>query len=271
MSVEKDIRYELLSRLCPNTTGERTDLHPPTPPTLTSRIYSSLPHLIPTSYSYLPLPPPTFPPHRTPTNPLLRPDQPTPHSYQRHPTRTHTFTSSPSPYSYTPHFPPSKFPCPHLLHSPTLWQLQPLFALTKILAVSLIQGVHWGARLQEPRSGACARRRECSRSGRAVRWRARRISWRQWTRWSNSTPSSAPRPATWPTTDARRPTLHAPSWTGEHWHPPQDDWPTTVQQKCYGTHTLYTDRVLQVWKDAFILLRDLGSAYEATGCFFAEK
>lgn len=54
---------------------------------------------------------------------------------------------------------------------------------------------------QAPRSAACARRPACLPSERAGRSPPRRTSWRPSTRSSSPTPSSAPPPDTWPTTE----------------------------------------------------------------------
>lgn len=52
-----------------------------------------------------------------------------------------------------------------------------------------------------PRSAVCAQRQGCLPSGLAGRSPQRKTSWRLWTRSSNPTPSSAPPPDTWPTTE----------------------------------------------------------------------
>lgn len=54
---------------------------------------------------------------------------------------------------------------------------------------------------QALRSAVCAQRRACSPSERAGRSPQRRTSWRPLTRSSSPTPSSAPPPDTWPTTE----------------------------------------------------------------------
>ena len=109
MSVEKDIRYELLSRLCPNTTGERTDLHLPTPPPLlhpesTPHCHTSFLPPIPTSHSH-PLP--------SPLTVLL----PTPYSDQTNQPHIPTNATPLVPiHSHPPHPPtptPHTFPLPN--------------------------------------------------------------------------------------------------------------------------------------------------------------
>lgn len=184
MSVERDIRFELLARLCPNSTGK-----------MNTAAFSSRSVFVP--HSHFSSPPPLAPQLCTVCSFscfLLNVEK---RLTQLSVTAVQRFLSFCCHLSKT--YLQIKW-CRHIAtwvakvaHSIFPLLLKDAFSAEFDLCVSY----------QALRSAVCAQRQACSPSEPAGRLPQRKTSWKPSTRSSSPTPSSAPRPDTWPTTEKR--------------------------------------------------------------------